>query len=84
MRIRSKLADVEFEFGEIARDGNLLVITSHPDARMKSRVYVSPQDVAALFGRMIMSPSALVFVIGLPFFYFRAARANKNKQREGR
>jgi hypothetical protein len=83
MKIRSRLADVEFEFGEIVRDGDLLVIASHPDARMKSKVYVSPRDVTAFLRRLITSPSALLFVIGLPFFYFRAARASKNNERQG-
>ena len=77
MRIRSKLADVEFEFGEIGREGNQLVITSHPDAKMKSKVYVAPQDVTAMLKRLFVSPSALLFIIGLPFFYFRAARADR-------
>lgn len=78
MRIRSRLADVEFEFGEIAREGDLLVIASHPDARMKSKVYVSPRDVTAFLRRLFTSPSALAFVLGLPYFYLRAARAGKN------
>jgi len=75
MRIRSKLADVEFEFGEIVRDGNTLVISSHPDARMKSKVYVTPKDITAMLRRLLVSPSALLFVIFLPFFYIRAKRS---------
>ena len=77
MRIRSKLADVEFEFGSIQRDGNRLVISSHADAKMKSKVYVTPRDVTAMLKCLLSSPSALLFVIGFPFFYFRAARAAK-------
>lgn len=74
MRIRSKLADVEFEFGEIVREGDRLVISSHPDARMKSKVYVAPSDVVAFLGRLVASPGALLFVVGLPFFWWRAKR----------
>ena len=72
MRVRSKLADVEFLFGAVERKDNGLVITSHPSQTMKSKVYVSPQDVVAFLGCLCRSPSALLFVLGLPVFYFRA------------
>lgn len=71
MRVRSKLADVDFQFGEVKRDGDLLIINSHPEAKMKSRVYVSPDDVTAFLKRFLMSPSAILFVLAFPFFWFR-------------
>lgn len=77
MRVRSKLADVDFQFGKVRRDGDMLIIESHADARMKSRVYVSPEDVTVFLRRMLSSPSALVFVLGFPYFWYRHRKAQK-------
>lgn len=77
MRVRSKLADVEFLFGEVERKDNGLVITSHPSQTMKSKVYVSPQDVVAFLGCLFRSPSALLWLLGLPVFWFRARGGKK-------
>ena len=81
MKVRSKLADVEFAFGTVERKGNTLVISSHPSQTMKSKVYISPADVVAFLGRLVRSPSALLFVLGLPVFYFRA-RGNKQPDKK--
>lgn len=72
MKVRSKLADVEFAVGAIERRGNTLVISSHPSQAMKSKVYIKPDDVLSFLGQLFRSPSALLFVIGFPVFYFRA------------
>ena len=72
MKVKSKLADVEFQFGRIERQDNMLVIESHPDQKMKSRVYVSPADVLSFLGKLLRSPSGLLFVVGFPYFYLRA------------
>jgi hypothetical protein len=83
MRVRSKLADVEFLFGGVERKDNGLVITSHPSQTMKSKVYVSPQDVTAFLGCLFRSPSALFFVLGLPIFWFRARGDKKTNKKAG-
>lgn len=72
MKVKSKLADVEFQFGRIERQNNLLVIESHPSQKMKSRVYVSPADVLSFLGKLLSSPSGLLFVVGFPYFYWRS------------
>ena len=77
MKVKSRLADVDFLFGEVERKGNMLVITSHPSQTMKSKVYISPGDVLSFLGRLFRSPSALLFVIGFPVFYFRARSEQK-------
>ena len=74
MRVRSKLADIEFLFGAVERKGNDLVIHSHPDQRMKSRVFITPADVLTALWALFRSPGAWVFVLGFPVFYFRARR----------
>ena len=71
MRVISKLAQIDFQFGKVTRDGNVLVIDSHADAKMHSTVYVSPQDVIEFFKRFLLSPRAIVFVLGMPFFWYR-------------
>lgn len=81
MKVKSKLADVDFQFGDIERKGNTLVISSHPSQTMKSKVYVRPEDVVAFLGRLVRSPSALLFVLGLPVFYVRA-RGDRNSQKK--
>lgn len=83
MKVKSKLANVDFQFGDIERKGNQLVISSHPSQTMKSKVYVSPADVVAFLGRLVRSPSALLFVLGLPVFYFRARGDKKSDKKAG-
>ena len=77
MKVKSRLADVEFLFGSVERKGNSLVISSHPSQTMKSKVYVSPQDVLGFLGQVIRSPSALLFVVAFPYFYFRSRKGVK-------
>jgi hypothetical protein len=84
MKVRSKLADVDFAFGVVERKGNTLVISSHPSQAMKTKVYIKPDDVLSFLGQLFRNPSALLFVIGFPVFYFRARGerdANKKSRR---
>lgn len=74
MRVQSRLADVEFKFGPISREGNTLVIRSAPDQPMESTVYVSPADVMSFLGKFLTSRSALMFLLAFPLFYLRARR----------
>ena len=74
MRVISTLAQIDFQFGTVTRDGNVLVIESPADATMRSRVYVSPQDVIEFLKRLVLSPRAIVFVLGMPFFWYRWRR----------
>lgn len=71
MRVISKLAQIDFQFGQVTRDGNLLVIESHDDSKMPSTVYVSPQDVIEFLKRFLKSPRAILFVLGMPYFWYR-------------
>ncbi len=74
MRVTSQLADVEFRFGPVVREGNKLVLSSAPDQTMSTTVYVSPRDVVSFLGRLLRSPSALLFVLGFPYFYLRGRK----------
>ena len=78
MRVVSKLAQIDFRFGRIERQGNLLVIESHPESKMKSTVYLSPQDIVEYLKRMLVNPSTLVFFLGLPYFLYRWRRSGQD------
>lgn len=80
MRVLSKLATIDFKFGKIARQGNLLVVESREDSPMESTVYISPGDVVAVLKRMLTSLGAIVFVLGLPYFLYRWNRSDKTIQ----
>ena len=71
MKVKSKLANVEFLVGSIERKDDILVISNDPSQLMRSKVYVTPHDVVAFLNKLLRSPSALLFVIGFPVFYFR-------------
>lgn len=77
MRVISKLAQIDFRFGAVIRDGDLLVIESRNDSRMQSTVYISPQDVVEFLKRFLVSPTAILFVLGLPYFLIRWKRSHK-------
>jgi hypothetical protein len=72
MRVRSKLADVEFRFGAIERKDGELIINSHPDQPMKSRVYISPGDALTMIGKLAMSRAAWAFLLSLPVHWWRS------------
>ena len=71
MKVKSKLASVEFRVGSIERKDDILVISNDPSQPMRSKVYITPHDVVAFLKKLLTSPSALLFVIGFPVFYFR-------------
>jgi hypothetical protein len=83
MRVRSKLADVEFRFGSIERKDDELIINSHPDQPMKSRVYVSAADVLTGLGMLLTSPAAWGFLLRLPYFLWRSRTARAGKKPQG-
>jgi hypothetical protein len=47
---------------------------------MKSRVYVSPEDVTEFLKKFLVSPSAIVFVFAFPYFWFRYRLAQKSRR----
>jgi len=83
MRVISKLAQIDFQFGKVSREGNLLVIGSDADSRMPSTVYVSPQDVLEFLKRFLVSPSALLFVLAFPYFLIRWKKNGSDTAKNG-
>jgi hypothetical protein len=78
MRVLSKLAQIDFRFGKIKRDKNLLVVESSPESKMPSTVYMSPQDIVEVMKRVLVSPGAILFVLALPFFLYRWNRSDRS------
>ena len=66
MRVRSKLADVEFQFGEFEYRKDHLIIHSAPEQAMQTRVYVSPDDIVSAMGRALANPRVWLYFAGFP------------------
>jgi hypothetical protein len=73
MKVRSALADLEIGIDDIRREGNGLVIRSAAGSPLEAVITVSAREVVATLFKVLTSPSALVFVLGLPFFWLRDA-----------
>jgi len=79
MKVRSKLADIDFQFGRFEYKKDHLIIHSHPDQAMQSKVYVSPNDILSAFGRALSNPMVWVYFVGFPFFLIRYRRRRAKK-----
>lgn len=82
MKVKSKLADIEFEFGHFEYKKDHLVIHSHPSQSMQSKVYVSPNDVVSALGKALRVPMVWVYILGFPFFLVRYRRRHKLKNKK--
>ena len=84
MRVRSKLADVEFQFGEFEYKKDHLIIHSAQEQAMQTKVYVSPDDVVSALIKALSNPRVWLYLIGFPFFLVRyRAPPEKGKQGSG-
>ncbi len=79
MRVRSKLADVEFEFGEFEYKKDHLIIHSTESQAMKTKVYVSPEDILKALAQMLRKPMVWLYLLGFPFFLIRYRRRHAAK-----
>ncbi len=78
MRIRSKLADVEFLFGEFEYKKDHLIIHSAPEQTMQTKVYVSPNDIIAAVTKALSKPMVWFYFIAFPFFLIRYRRRKRD------
>jgi len=81
MKVKSKLADIDFEFGHFEYKKDHLVIHSHPDQSMQSKVYVSPNDIVTALGKALRVPMVWVYILGFPFFLIRYRRRHRLKNK---
>ena len=79
MKVRSKLADVEFQFGKFEYKKDHLIIHSAPEQTMQSKVYISPDDILSALGRALSNPMVWVYCLGFPFFLIRYRRRKSQK-----
>lgn len=80
MKVRSKLADIDFVFGRFEYKKDHLIVHSDPERSMDSKVYVSPDDVLAGLAKALANPMVWVYILGFPFFLIRYRRRHRNKQ----
>ncbi len=80
MKVKSKLADIDFEFGRFEYKKDHLIVHSHASQAMQSRVYVSPNDVVSALGKALANPMVWVYLIGFPFFLIRYRRLHAKKR----
>ncbi len=80
MKVRSKLADVEFQIGEFEYKKDHLIIHSAKTQAMKTKVYVSPDDIVSALGQMLRKPMVWLYLIAFPFFFVRYRRRHAKNQ----
>ena len=82
MKVRSKLADIDFVFGRFEYKKDHLIVHSDPDRSMESKVYISPDDILAGIGKALSNPMVWVYVLFFPFFLIRYRRRHRRKTSE--
>ena len=80
MKVKSKLADIDFEFGRFEYKKDHLIVHSHESQSMQSKVYVSPNDIVSALGKALANPMVWVYIIGFPFFLIRYRRRHAKKR----
>jgi len=84
MHVRSKLADIEFQFGSFEYKKDHLIVHSDPEQSMASKVYVSPNDILSATGKALVNPMVWVYFLGFPFFLIRYRLRHRRKNRAKR
>ncbi len=80
MKVKSKLADIDFEFGRFEYKKDHLIVHSDVSQSMQSKVYVSPDDVLAALGKALANPMVWVYLLFFPFFLIRYRRRHARKR----
>lgn len=79
MKVKSKLADIDFQFGSFEYKKDHLIIHSAPEQKMQTKVYVSPDDVLSAAGKALSNPRVWLYILGFPFFLIRYRKRKKAK-----
>ena len=83
MRVRSKLADVEFQFGEFEYKKDHLIIHSAQEQAMQTRVYVSPDDVVSALIKALSNPRVWLYFAGSRFSWCATGAERKRRPELG-
>jgi len=84
MKVRSKLADIDFIFGSFEYKKDHLIVHSDPSQPMETKVYVSPDDILSGLAKALANPMVWVYVLGFPFFLIRYRRRHRLTQSQKR
>jgi hypothetical protein len=77
MRVVTRLARTEFRIGAVRREGDRLVLESHPDQPLKVKAYLDPDDVLELI-KATFGKAVLGYLLALPVILIRQRRARVN------
>lgn len=80
MKVRSKLADIDFVFGRFEYKKDHLIVHSDPGRSMETKVYVSPNDILSGLGKALVNPMVWVYFLGFPFFLIRYRLRHRSRQ----
>lgn len=76
MKVRSPLADMDVSIGSVRRLGTELKLTSAPGSSIDADITVPASEVLRILAKVLMSPSGLLFVLGLPYFCWQERRGS--------
>ena len=80
MKVRSKLADIDFVFGRFEYKKDHLIVHSDPARSIESKVYVSPNDILSGLAKALANPMVWVYILGFPFFLIRYRLRHRPKK----
>ena len=80
MKVMSKLADIDFEFGFFEYKKDHLVIHSDPGQAMQSRVYVSPDDIVSALGKILIRPRIWLYFLCFPYHLVKYRRRKRARE----
>lgn len=78
MQVVSKLVKMDFKIGSIEREDDKLIIVSDPNQTLKSKVYLTPADVAGVL-RASLSWNVISYMLAFPFLYFKSKKKDQPK-----
>ena len=84
MKVTSKLADMDFQFGAIEYKRDHLIARSADGRGMPTTVYISPDDVLAMLKSALSRPMVWLYIIAFPFFFVRYRRRQAARQKAAR
>ena len=79
MKVKSNLADVDFQFGRFEYKKDHMIIHSDPGQAMQSRVYISPDDIVSATCKALANPMVWLYLLAFPFFLLRYRRRKRRK-----
>ncbi len=84
MKVRSKLADIDFLFGRFQYKKDHLIVHSDPHQSMETKVYVSPDDILSALGKALSNPMVWIYFLCFPFFLIRYRRRHRHQRSAGK